>query len=57
MRITKHRQEILDTLDKSENTLSASDIHALLPHINLVTIYRNLEKFVSEGLIKKTSFR
>lgn len=53
MRITKHRQEILDTLDKSENTLSASDIHALLPHINLVTIYRNLEKFVSEGLIKK----
>ena len=53
MRITKHRQEILDTLSKAGNTLSASDIHAHLPHVNLVTIYRNLEKFVAEGLVKK----
>lgn len=53
MRITKHRQEILDTLSESRDTLSASDIHSNLPHINLVTIYRNLERFVSEGLIKK----
>lgn len=53
MRITKHRQEILNTLSKAGDTLSASDIHAHLPHVNLVTIYRNLEKFVAEGLVKK----
>ncbi len=53
MRLTKHRQEILDTLDKSEEALSAANIHSALPHINLVTIYRSLEYFVKAGEIKK----
>lgn len=53
MKVTKHRQEILDTLDQSEEALSASQMHAALPHINLVTIYRNLESFTNEGIIKK----
>jgi Fe2+ or Zn2+ uptake regulation protein len=53
MKITKHRQEILDTLDQSEEALSASQIHSALPNINLVTIYRNLESFADEGIIKK----
>lgn len=56
MRITKHRQEILDVLDHSENDLSASAIHASLPHINLATIYRNLESFVEAGTITKLNF-
>lgn len=53
MRITKHRQEILDTLKKHHGTLSASDVHKELPHINLVTIYRNLDAFAEAGTIKK----
>ena len=53
MRLTKHRQEILNFIQSSSNALSAADLHNSLSHINLVTIYRNLEKFASEGLIKK----
>ena len=53
MRLTKHRQHILDTLQSHLGTLSASQIHSLLPDIDKVTIYRSLELFVSEGLIKK----
>ena len=53
MRLTKHRQVILDTLKSQHETLSASQLHALLPDIDKVTIYRSLELFVSEGLIKK----
>lgn len=53
MRLTKHRQEILDTLELSDEALSAAEIHTSLPHINLVTIYRNLESFVTAGMVKK----
>lgn len=53
MRFTKHRQVILATLQSHHKTLSASQIHTLIPTMDKVTIYRNLELFVSEGLIKK----
>lgn len=53
MRLTKHRQEILDTLADCHGALSARELHSLLPHINLVTIYRNLEAFAESGMIKK----
>ncbi|MES2966651.1 MAG: Fur family transcriptional regulator [Patescibacteria group bacterium] len=53
MRLTKHRQEIINTLKKSHGTLSAQDIHKLIPTIDIVTIYRNLDLFVAEGIIKK----
>ncbi len=53
MRLTKHRKEIIATLKKSHGTLSASDIHKRLPTIDQVTIYRNLDLFVAEGIIKK----
>lgn len=56
MKITKHRQEILDILDHQDNALSASEIHAALPHINLATIYRNLEGFVEAGTVTKLNF-
>jgi len=54
-RITKKRQAILEVLQEHHGTLSAADIHAALPDIDLVTIYRNLDLFVSEGLIKKVN--
>jgi len=53
MRTTKHRQEILDTLAVCHGTLSAQEVHTRLPHINLATIYRNLEAFSEVGIIKK----
>lgn len=53
MKMTKHRQEIMDQLEHSEEALSAASIHAALPHINLVTIYRNLEYFTTEKVVKK----
>jgi len=53
MRLTKHREEILTILEHSQGALTAQAIHAALPHINLVTIYRNLETFVDADLVKK----
>jgi Fe2+ or Zn2+ uptake regulation protein len=53
MRTTKHRQEILKALEGANSALSAADLHLALPHINLVTIYRNLEIFSKERTIKK----
>lgn len=53
MRLTKHRKEIIDMLKKTHGTLSAQDMHKLLPAIDIVTIYRNLDLFVTEGTIKK----
>jgi len=53
MRLTKHRTAVLNLLTTSEEALSAQQIHAALPHMNLVTIYRNLDNFVKAGTIKK----
>lgn len=53
MRTTKHRQEILKVLEAAHHALSAADLHTALPHINLVTIYRNLEAFSKDRTIKK----
>ena len=53
MRITKHRQEIIDLLERSEEALSAAELYSALPHINLTTIYRNLESFVAAGSVTK----
>ena len=56
MRQTKHRQTILDYLDHTPRALSAAEIHAALPEINLVTIYRNLESFVKNEQVTKLHF-
>ena len=53
MRSTPHRTEILTLLQQTEGALSANLIHETLPHIDLVTIYRTLDLFVREDLIKK----
>ena len=36
--------------------LTASELHERLPEIDLVTIYRNLDLFAKEGMIKKLQF-
>jgi len=53
---TRHspkRDAILTTLKDAKGGLSARELHVRLPEVNLVTIYRNLERFVEEGIIKK----
>jgi Fe2+ or Zn2+ uptake regulation protein len=52
-RLTKKRQAILDVLKNNHAALSAAEVHAALPNIDLATIYRNLEYFTAEKLIKK----
>ncbi len=43
-------------LKETKTALSAGSIHALLPEIDKVTIYRNLDLFVSEGVVKTLNF-
>jgi Fe2+ or Zn2+ uptake regulation protein len=53
LRLTKKRQAILEVLKTSKEALSAAEVHAALPDIDLATVYRNLEYFTAEKLIKK----
>jgi len=52
-KLTKKRQAILDALINKKAALSAAEIHVLVPDIDLATIYRNLEYFTNQKLIKK----
>lgn len=52
-RLTKKRQAILDVLRKQKKALSAAEIHSMVPNVDLATVYRNLEYFTNEKLIKK----
>ena len=52
-RFSKKRQAILEVLKRTHDTLSAAEVHAAVPDIDLATVYRNLEFFTSEKLIKK----
>lgn len=57
VRLTKKRNKILEVLKNHQGTLSAADIHKKLEGIDLVTIYRSLDLFVKENLIKKVHLR
>jgi Fe2+ or Zn2+ uptake regulation protein len=52
-RLTKKRQAILDTLKEHKAALSAAEVHQLVPDMDLATVYRNLEYFTKEKIIKK----
>ena len=52
-RFSQKRQTILELLQKSHEPLSVAQLHALVPAVDLVTIYRNLEYFSAEGSVKK----
>ena len=53
IKLTTKRQAILDALKKKKAALSASELHALVPDMDLATVYRNLEYFTKEKTIKK----
>lgn len=52
-RYSKKREQILDVLKAQYGALSAAEIHAKLPELNLTTIYRNLDTFVESGEVKR----
>lgn len=52
-RSTKKRQAILNVLKEHQDALSAAEIHALVPDVDLATVYRNLEYFTKEKVIRK----
>lgn len=53
--LTQKRKRILEVLKQHKGALSASTLHAKLPDIDLVTIYRNLDLFAREKLIKRVA--
>ena len=53
VRLTKKREAILEVLKSSHDALSAAEVHAKVSKLDLATIYRNLEYFTAEKLIKK----
>jgi len=53
IKLTEKRNKILSVLKKKNGTLSAANIHKQIPEIDLVTIYRNLDLFTKEKLIKQ----
>lgn len=58
-RWTASREEIFDILVKTEQHLSAKDIHQLLqplnPEVGLTTVYRTLELLDKAGLVRKVN--
>jgi Fe2+ or Zn2+ uptake regulation protein len=52
-RYSHKRAQILAVLQQENGALSARDIHAELPSLNLTTVYRNLDAFVADGVVKK----
>jgi Fe2+ or Zn2+ uptake regulation protein len=50
------RDHILAVLKNAQTALSAKAIHDRVPIIDKVTIYRNLDLFVSEGIVKAFNF-
>jgi Fe2+ or Zn2+ uptake regulation protein len=52
-KLTEKRRRLIGILKQNHGALSAADIHAKLPDIDLVTIYRNLDLFTKEKLIKQ----
>lgn len=52
-RYSKKREAILQTLKQASGALSVNEIRTALPAVDVTTIYRNLDKFVQAGTVKK----
>ena len=56
MRLTTKRKQILDLLQNTKAPMSATTLSECFPDMDLVTIYRNLDLFTQEGLVKRLQF-
>jgi Fe2+ or Zn2+ uptake regulation protein len=52
-RHSKKREAILAAIKNAPGAVSAASLHRELPHLDRATIYRNLERFVADGTVKK----
>lgn len=52
-RHSKKREAILVAIKNAPGAVSAAQLHEALPHLDRATIYRNLERFVADGTVKK----
>jgi Fe2+ or Zn2+ uptake regulation protein len=55
IRLTEKRKRILTAIKQYRGAISAGSLHEKIPEVDLVTIYRNLDLFTKEKLIKKVS--
>ena len=55
IKLTEKRKRILDVLKHHKGALSAASLHEQIHDIDLVTIYRNLDLFAKEKLIKRVA--
>lgn len=55
-RITKHQALILKTLRKN-HLLTLPELSERLPDIDFSTIYRNIKKFLDEGLVREITLQ
>ena len=53
MKLTPKRGKVLDVLKKQKRMLTAQEIKAYTPNIDLTTIYRSLELFQKDGLVRE----
>lgn len=53
MRYSKKRDQILHEIQTAKHPVSARDIHKSLGSLDLATVYRNLEVFTKEKMIRK----
>lgn len=52
-RRSKKREAILAAIKDAPGAVTAATLHEELPHLDRATIYRNLERFVADGTVKK----
>lgn len=57
LRVTTQRLRVLETLVAASEPLTIDELAQQVPAINIVTLYRMLDRFVREGLVYRTDFQ
>ncbi|XKT74825.1 MAG: Fur family transcriptional regulator [Patescibacteria group bacterium UBA2163] len=53
MRLTQKRKQVLKALTQKGGMFTAQEISARIPDIDLTTVYRSLELFQQEGIVRE----
>lgn len=53
IKLTTKQKEILKTLQSLQGFCTTQEIHKKIPHIDLTTVYRALEKFYQKDIVQK----